>query len=111
MGYPSREGWDTPPIGKDGGTLHLSEPDGVPPVGGWWYPPPMWTDTQIENITFPILRMRAVIIEKLSCLCCMEFDDHHRGLDRNAEFSPNMKKSIKMIRGIRGKSNDFQIVF
>ena len=30
-------------------------PDGVPPsVGGLGYnPPPVWTDTQTENITFP----------------------------------------------------------
>ena len=52
-----------PPIPRPGTHTLLPRP-GTPPLPGpeTGYPPPVevWTDTQNENITFPILRMRAV---------------------------------------------------
>ena len=59
LGLPDWEGtWDQwlgyPPTGKDMGPVEvLWDGDGVPPR--------VWIDKQTETITFPILRMRAVI--------------------------------------------------
>ena len=66
---PGTSHWGTPR--KDMGPVEvLWDGDGVSPERTWdqWkyygmemgYPPGVWTDKQTENITFPILRMRAV---------------------------------------------------
>ena len=71
-GYPPTWERGTPHLGRgcplpgkgvpptwEGGTPH--QLDGVPPHQLDGYPPhQVWTDRQTENITFPILRMRAV---------------------------------------------------
>ena len=67
MGYPSAWTWDgVPPISWMGYPLPgsgIGYPD-HPDLGQGTTPPPVkvWTDKQTENSTFPILRMRVVII-------------------------------------------------
>ena len=61
--YPPQtwEGRYLPPTQKVGTPLSRPGKVGTPPCPEGRYPPQVWTDRQTENITFPILLMRAVI--------------------------------------------------
>ena len=71
LGTPQTWTWDPPYLDLDLGPPLPGPGPGTPPTQTWTLDPPyldlrpgtpleVWTDTQSENITFPILRMRAV---------------------------------------------------
>ena len=88
---PSKAGWGYP-LSSDGGTPPSKAGQGYPPIQGWMgVSSRVWTDKQSETITFPILRMRAVMMES------WPIDQHHT-VTQNLKLT--RKSSCVNVRGI-----------